>query len=357
MRRVDSCSSAASAARRERRGDPAQRGAGRRRRRARRRASSHSCVDAGGRERLGEPPRPPATPSSSSASSSVVLGVGGVERVERASAPPRRSTASRCSATSSSAPARARRPPRRSAPTSTLSTSSASASRPRPRARGGRRVVELVREPGRHRARATRAARGSARCAVMRLITGATWRHDPAVHRRLGEREPQEVARLGITATRHVGLGLHPHRRAAPPVSTAIAPIQVGACWRPTGSVRSPSTQHRLDRALEQQLHARRASSPCSASDVARRELARARRPRPSGSSSSSSRSSNRSTRRSSATVTASRSCVGQVLVDERDRHRALADGAGDALDRAGAHVAGHEHAGHAWSRAGTGRA
>ena len=29
---------------------------------------------------------------------------------------------------------------------------------------------------------------------------------------------------------------------SVPPVSTAMAPIQVGACWRPTGSVRSPST-------------------------------------------------------------------------------------------------------------------
>ena len=32
--------------------------------------------------------------------------------------------------------------------------------------------------------------------------------------------------------------------------------------------------------------------------------------------------------------------------MDELDRHRALADGRGDALDRAGAHVAGGEHAG-----------
>src|ERR1700732_3985535 len=37
-----------------------------------------------------------------------------------------------------------------------------------------------------------------------------------------------------------------------------------------------------------------------------------------------------------------------QVLVDERDRDRALADARGDALDRAAAHVAGHEHARHA---------
>ena len=34
--------------------------------------------------------------------------------------------------------------------------------------------------------------------------------------------------------------------------------------------------------------------------------------------------------------------------MDERDGHRALAHRAGHALDRAGAHVAGHEHAGHA---------
>src|SRR5437899_4928942 len=34
-----------------------------------------------------------------------------------------------------------------------------------------------------------------------------------------------------------------------------------------------------------------------------------------------------------------------QVLVHERDRHRALADGGGDALDGAGPHVAGGQHA------------
>ena len=42
------------------------------------------------------------------------------------------------------------------------------------------------------------------------------------------------------------------------------------------------------------------------------------------------------------------RSVARQVLVDERHGHRALADRAGHALDRARAHVAGHEHAGHA---------
>ena len=43
--------------------------------------------------------------------------------------------------------------------------------------------------------------------------------------------------------------------------------------------------------------------------------------------------------------------------MDQRDRHRALADRARDALERARAHVARHEHAGHASSRAGTARA
>ena len=40
-----------------------------------------------------------------------------------------------------------------------------------------------------------------------------------------------------------------------------------------------------------------------------------------------------------------SRSCLGQVLVDQRHRHRALPHRAGHALDRARAHVAGDEHA------------
>src|SRR5277367_488145 len=77
---------------------------------------------------------------------------------------------------------------------------------------------------------------------------------------------------------------------------------------------------------------------------------------------------SNRSTGRRSATVICAvvltpgappraGSCCGwaaapsrlrEVLVDERHGHRALADGAGHALDRARAHVAGHKDAGHA---------
>src|SRR3712207_3626594 len=38
----------------------------------------------------------------------------------------------------------------------------------------------------------------------------------------------------------------------------------------------------------------------------------------------------------------------GQVLVDQRDRHRSLPHGARDALYRARPHVAGYEHARHA---------
>src|SRR5438067_8710981 len=42
------------------------------------------------------------------------------------------------------------------------------------------------------------------------------------------------------------------------------------------------------------------------------------------------------------------RSCDREILMDQRDRHRALADGAGHALDRAHADVTGDEHAGYA---------
>ena len=84
--------------------------------------------------------------------------------------------------------------------------------------------------------------------------------------------------------------------RAAPPVSTAIAPIQVGAWCRPAGSARSPSTSERLRVALEQQQHAR-AALALLGDQVARRDAANG-----------------------SATAAHSASCLVVEVVEEVDR-------------------------------------
>ena len=93
--------------------------------------------------------------------------------------------------------------------------------------------------------------------AVMRLMTGRDLLHHAPVHGGLGEREAAELLRLD-DAERHGRLGLHAHAERRPRVSAPIAPIQVGAYWRPAGSTWSPGDEERLHRALEQQEHARR---------------------------------------------------------------------------------------------------
>ena len=61
------------------------------------------------------------------------------------------------------------------------------------------------------------------------------------------ERQLDEALGWASSATPARGLGPHAHARAAPSVSAAIAPIQVGAAWRPTGSSRpSGDDQHGL---------------------------------------------------------------------------------------------------------------
>ena len=86
-------------------------------------------------------------------------------------------------------------------------------------------------------------------------------------------------------------------RRAAPPVSTAIAPIQVGACWRPD-RLGAP-----VARRAAPARRPRAAAAGPAAARPARRAARPARRPRsarrrdPLRRAASSSRSSNRSTR------------------------------------------------------------
>ena len=125
MRCVDSCSSPArlravsdAATQRDGRigGRPGERGD----------AVEPGVVQAGGRQRLGEPPRV-RDAQVLEAVEQLVLGVGGGERVERRARRAARSTASRCSATSCSASSRSM-PDSTKRPSVELSTSSASAS-------------------------------------------------------------------------------------------------------------------------------------------------------------------------------------------------------------------------------------
>ena len=150
MRAADSCSSAARPRARQRRGDPVQRGVGRRpggvgdapaatRRRRRRRPAARPGATAS------------ATPRSSRRVEQLVLGVGGVERVERRGGSARVGGARCWSATSASAssrsmPASTKRSMRRGEDVERLGQL-----RGRALGRGGR-VVELVGQPGGHRA-------------------------------------------------------------------------------------------------------------------------------------------------------------------------------------------------------------
>ena len=104
------------------------------------------------------------------------------------------------------------------------------------RALDGRgRVVELVGEPRGHRPQRLQALAvllraGEARQDRLHLL------HDALVHRRLREHEAAEVVGrderdvADVVASMRTGSG--------PRVRTEMAPIHVGAIWRPTGSVR-----------------------------------------------------------------------------------------------------------------------
>ena len=262
------------AARGERRGDPAQRGVGRR---------------AGERVRRGRA-TPASTPAAASGSASRHgSATPSVLEARRAARPRRRRRRARraplrggAGRAPRAAARRAARPRSRSTPDSTKRADRRAddlqrLGQLRGRALGGGgRVVELVREAGRHRAE-----RGEPLAVLLDRGDAAHHRRDLAhhavVHGRLREGEPAEV--LGLDDAR---AGSRSRRRirtpSAPPVSTAIAPIQVGAWWWPAGSARSPSTMQRLRAALEQQQHARRRlrparrrSSPGAHSRTARR--------------------------------------------------------------------------------------
>ena len=240
MRRVDSWSSLGQAARGERRGDPAE---------PRRRVagpaaaatrSSQSSSRPAARERLGELPR--------LGDAELLAGARAARprrrrrRARRApSRPSARAIASRCSATSASAssrsmPASTNRPHRRAHDVERLGQLRRGA------ARGRRRVVELVRQPGGHRAE-----RGEPLAVLLDAGEPAHHRRDLAASRAGAPRAARaraggsRRARSVASAARRLG-GMRTGTGAS--VSTAIAPIQVGARWRPTGSARSPSSDH-----------------------------------------------------------------------------------------------------------------
>ena len=344
------------AARGQRRGDPAQRGVGRRARPARRPRSSHAASTPAAGERLGEPPR---------------LGDAEVLEARRAARPRRRrrrarrapcaarrrASASRCSADEPLGLARARCPA--STKRAERRADRRRAPRPSARRRGCAAAAGLLSSCASPAAIVPSEASRSRFCSIAGDAASSPAR--PARMTRwctggLGEREPAEVvgrrsARRGTASRRCM------RTPSGPPVSTAIAPIQVGATLAADRLGAVAVDEHGLRRRPRAAAAGPARLAPCSASTLAGLDVARAARPRPTRRAASSSRSSKRSTGRRSATVTASRSCVGQVLVDERDRHRALADRAGHALDRARAHVAGDEHARARSSRAGRGRA
>ena len=127
-----------------------------------------------------------------------------------------------------------------------------------------RRVVELVRQPGRHLAQ-----RGQALALLLGRGDPAGYRrdlaHDAAVHRGRGQREPAEV--LGRDHRHAALVSARMLTAHGPPVSTAIAQIHVGANWRPTGSCARPgrARPRPCPRAGRSRPAAR---SPCSASTL-----------------------------------------------------------------------------------------
>jgi hypothetical protein len=209
-------------------------------------------------------------------------------------------------------------------------------------ARGRGRVVELVREPGGHRAE-----RGEPLAVLLDRVSGsspgATWRMTRRCTRGARARAGGSP-RAGSSATRHARLGHHAHAEVAAGERRRSRPIQVGAAGGRPARARSPST-----------------SSACavpSSSSSSPRGSALLGEISPGSASRGSATAAHSRARRRRGRRTGRRAQVGdgdggrvmrrQVLVDERDGHRALADRARHALDRARAHVAGHEHAGHA---------
>ncbi len=87
---------------------------------------------------------------------------------------------------------------------------------------------------------------------VTRLITGATC----CITRRwiAGCANARRRKSSGSTTARRQSVSACMRTPSEPPVSAAIAPIQVGALWRPTGSLLPWSTIDRLRLAREQQL-------------------------------------------------------------------------------------------------------
>ena len=90
--------------------------------------------------------------------------------------------------------------------------------------------------------------------AVIRLITGATWR----ITRSCTAGCAKASARKSSRAIRPIRQAVSEVMRtpSEAPVSTATAWIQVGACWRPTSSARPFSTTSASSVALQQQHHA-----------------------------------------------------------------------------------------------------
>src|SRR4051794_29472286 len=161
--------------------------------------------------------------------------------------------------------------------------------------------------------------------------------------------------RHGPSASTVIGTGLS--------VIAAIAPIQVGPVFAFAGSLRLSTVMYAF--VLPVNSSSGPGEEPCSSStspSAASRISTTAAQASRRSSESSSKRSMPRS---SSWTLIGQRLHTGtpetrgrspddrwpgsfrEVLVDQGDRHRPLADRAGDALDRACAHVAGDEHAGH----------
>ena len=235
-----------------------------------------------------------------------VLGVGGVERVERGAARGACRSPRRCSPTSSAAslaldagldergaasvdrvagPRRSARP-RGARPRAGLLSSCASPAAIVPER--GQPLAVLLDRGDRGSSTRPRPAPMTRRCTAG--CANARRRKSSGGMQRDAARRSRRCSRT----------------RSGSSVSAAIAPIQVGACWRPIGSTRSPVDRERPDRALEQQQQPGRLA-PCSASDVARRDVARSRDRAPTRRAASSSSSSKRSIGRRSARVTAGR--------------------------------------------------
>ena len=294
MRRVDSCRSAARTAPRATRRSSAAPGpppGPRSRRRGRPRPRRP-----GGGERVGVAPRPRRR-QVLQALEQRLLGVGDVEGVERR---PRGhpSIASRCSADE---------------PLGVLALEAGVDERGDRAgddlhgllelrggaARGGRRVVELVRE-----ARGHLPERGEPLAVVLHAVDEV----GDALHRPMTRRSTagySNARRRKSSGSMHAmrqSVSVRSRTRGGSPVRAAIAPIQVGACCRCTGSARAPWTES------VRTSPSSRSCSPGGARRARRhhalRHLAYRRRPRPRRSSASSSSSSKRSIGRRSIAAT-----------------------------------------------------